>query len=361
MRVTFISPPPDLSGGQRVIATHADLLAKRGHHVTIFATERKKPSRIDRLRALARGRRLPKPSSDSHYKNSWSRLFVHPHHGPLTATDVDDADVVIATWWETAFMVARFPESKGRKFYLVQHHEVHSHLPSHISAGSYYLPLKKIAVSSWLVDAMRDLYGDDDVALVPNSVDQKLFHAPERGRQSVPTVGLMYSQTHFKGVDVALQAIEIAKRKHPNLRLIAFGSQAPVKALPLPEWADFHLRPPQDKLRELYASCDVFIAASRSEGFGLPILEAMACRTPVVATRTGCVPDVIRHGVNGMVTEIDDAEALGAGLSEILASDDARWRAMSDAALQTTRAHTWDDASAQFERALFDQVPRDVA
>jgi glycosyltransferase involved in cell wall biosynthesis len=58
----------------------------------------------------------------------------------------------------------------------------------------------------------------------------------------------------------------------------------------------------------------------------------MACRTPVVATRTGCAPDIIAPGVNGMIAEIDDAEALGTGLADILSSDDTRWRAMSEAA-----------------------------
>lgn len=81
------------------------------------------------------------------------------------------------------------PPEKGRKVYFIQHHEVHSHLPLHLSAGSYHLPMKKVTISGWLVDTMADLYGDQDVVLVPNSVDLELFQAPERGRQAAPTVG----------------------------------------------------------------------------------------------------------------------------------------------------------------------------
>jgi glycosyltransferase involved in cell wall biosynthesis len=51
--------------------------------------------------------------------------------------------------------------------------------------------------------------------------------------------------------------------------------------------------------KNVYADCDVWLFASFSEGFGLPIIEAMACRCPVVATRAGCAPDVIKEGVNG--------------------------------------------------------------
>ena len=98
--------------------------------------------------------------------------------------------------------------------------------------------------------------------------------------------------------------------------------------------------------------CDVFAAGSRSEGFGLPILEAMACRCPVVATRTGCAPDVIEDGVNGFVVDVGDAAAMGARLADVLDLDAARWQAMSEAALERVLPYTWDEAALLFERVL---------
>lgn len=352
MKITFISPPPNLSGGNRVIAIHADLLTKRGHDVTVVAQKRRKPSRLERLRALSHGRWLREPARRSHFDAMAARLLLMPYAGPVAAEDIPDADVVIATWWETAFMVAQFPREKGRKFYFVQHHEVHSHLPVHLAAGSYYLPLKKIAIASWLVELMRNQYCDNNVALVPNAVDHNLFFARERDRQRVPTVGVMYAPTSFKGTDIALKAIELARNDHPNLRVVAFGASRPTRELSLPPGTEFHLRPPQDKLREIYASCDVFIAASRSEGFGLPILEAMACRTPVVATRTGCAPDVIREGIEGFVAEVNDAAGLATGLSHVLSMDQSAWSTMSKAAATTAQTFSWENASNLFERAL---------
>jgi glycosyltransferase involved in cell wall biosynthesis len=281
-----------------------------------------------------------------------ARLVLPPHFGPITADDVPDADVVIATWWETAFDIVHFPSSKGRKFYFVQHHEVHPHLPVHISGGSYYLPLKKITISSWLVDTMRDVYDDDTAALVPNSVDRSLFFAPERARQLVPTIGLMYSTIPFKGVDLALRAVEIVRLSMPSLRIVAFGAQRPTRRLSLPEGSVFHLRPAQAKLREIYACCDVFITASRSEGFGLPILEAMACRTPVVASRTGCAEDIVIDGYNGYVVDVENPETMAARIADVLALSNPDWRAMSHAAWSSIRAYTWDDAGGLFEAAI---------
>lgn len=352
MRITFVSPAPSLAGGIRVIATYADRLAARGHDVVVLVPKPRPPSRRERARALLRGRWLRSGPGRSHYDAMRAELRVLSYDGLLDPDLVPDADAVIATWWETAFTVAHLPASKGRKFYFVQHHEDWDVLPRHISMGSYFLPLKKITIAGWLVDLMRGRYGDDSVALVPNSVDRSLFFAPERGRQAVPTVGLMYSTLTFKGTDVSFRAIEIARRSVPDLCVVAFGAEPVSKDLPLPRGVRFVQSPPQDALRGLYAQCDLWLVGSRSEGFGLPILEAMTCRCPVVATRTGCAPDVIEDGVNGYLADVDDAEGLAAGLVKVLRADPAGWRAMSDAAHACAVDYDWDAATTLFEEAL---------
>lgn len=352
MRITFVSPTPNLSGGCRVIAIYADRLQAMGHDVTVVAPRQTAPGLRAQARRLIAGRGWKSAASASHYDGMAARLLLVDHPGPITAADVPDADVVIATFWETAFVVIGLPPSKGRKFYFVQHHEIHVARMNHFAAGSYFLPLPKITIAGWLAETMRDTYGDSDVTVVPNSVDHSLFHAPPRARQTVPTVGLMYSTKRFKGLDTTLAAIRLARERHPGLKVVAFGNEAPVRTLALPEGSLYIRNPPQSQLREIYAMCDVFAVGSRSEGFGLPILEAMACRCPVVATRTGCAPDVIEDGVNGFVVDVGDAAAMGARLADMLDLDAARWQAMSEAALERVFSYTWDEATRLFERAL---------
>ncbi len=356
MKITFITPVPNLSGGIRVIAIYAERLKARGHDVTIVAARVNPPGRKARIKtlvkSLAQGR-LPKTvSGRSHFDGITADVTWFAYPGAATDADVPDGDVVIATWWETAFAVARLAPSKGRKIYFVQGYEVHDVLPAHITSGSYHLPLRKVTIAGWLADVMRDTYGDHDVDIVPNSVDHAQFHAPERARNTVPAIGLMYSTGSFKGVDVSLKAIEIARRAVPDLQVISFGTSRPDPALPLPAGSRFFHNPGQQDLRDIYALCDVFLVGSRSEGFALPILEAMACRCPVVSTRTGCAADVIENGVSGFVEDIDDAQALGARIVDVLGRDAAGWRAMSDAALRRVSGYSWDDATALFEQAL---------
>ncbi|WP_227271830.1 glycosyltransferase family 4 protein [Roseobacter weihaiensis] len=352
MKITFLSPPPNLTGGQRVNAIYAERLQARGHEVTVVARKRQPLPLQQRLKSRLK---LQKPQSFpdvSHYDTMKAGLKLIDRAGSFMPDDLPDADVLVATWWETAFHAARMPPEKGRQFYFVQHHEVHNQMTRHLSAGSYYLPLKKITIAGWLVDEMARTYGDHDVALVPNSVDQSLFHAPERPKQPRPTVGLMYSTTPFKGLDTALEALHKVQQAWPDLRIIAFSKDPYHQDFALPKSAERHLRPAQDDLRKLYAQCDAFLFASRTEGFGLPVLEAMACRTPVVGTRTGCAPDAITPGRNGYLADIGDAEGLAQGLIQVLKAPQEEWKALSAAAHAYVKDYSWEDATALFEKVL---------
>lgn len=354
VRITFIVPKPDLSGGIRVIAIYAERLKARGHDVTIVSTP--SPEKSKKLsKSLLLGRRLWGKSSAvaaSHLDGINVPHTMIDRFRPVTDNDVPDADVVIATWWETAEWVARLSPRKGAKVYFIQHHEVFDYTPADRVKATWRLPLQKITISKWLVDLAKREYGDANVRLVLNSVETDQFFAPPRGRQKHPTVGLLYSPVKWKGVDVALKAIASATKRVPDLRVIAFGTTPETSSLPLPKNATFHLRPSQNTIRDLYASCDVWLCGSYSEGFHLTPLEAMACRCPVVSTSVGGPIDIIENGRNGFLVPIGDADALAERLVDVLSLDDSQWRAMSDAAFDTATRYTWDDATDLLENAL---------
>lgn len=351
--MTFLTPAADLTGGQRVVATHADYLSAQGHDVTVVTRERPPMRKYERIKHLAKCRMWPTAPKNTHFERMKARVLCLPYPGPVLPSDLPEADIVIATWWETAFEIVHLPKSKGKKFYFVQHHEVFSHLPNHISGGSYFLPLKKIAVSSWLIDTMSSTYGDDCVSLVPNSVDHTLFYpSSTRRRREFPTVGFIYSAAPYKGTKIAINALNKARETCPNLRVIAFGANPPTAALPLPKDVEFVLSPAQKEIRHIYQSCDFFLSSSLSEGFGLPILEAMACGTPVIATRTGCAEDIVLHGKNGYLAKVGDEADFSQKIVTALSDDPSIWRSMSRAAEESTRDYTWDDAGALFEQAL---------
>ncbi len=354
MRITFVLPPLSMAGGIKVVAIYARLLCERGHTVNIVSPPAKLLTLREKFRALRRGEGWPNTErqAKSHLDGSGLAHRVLATWRPIVDGDVPDADVVVATWWETAEWVHALSRRKGAKVHFVQGHETFPFLPRARVQAAYRLPLHKVTISRWLVELLQAEYGAAVVDRVPNSVDHAHFHAAPRAKQARPTVGLLYSRSPFKGVDVSVAALARVKQVYPDLRLLCFGAERPFAGEPLPDYAEFHELPAREPLRALYASCDVWLCGSRSEGFHLPPVEAMACRTPVVSTRVGGPIDLIESGVNGELVEIDDVAGLANALLRVLALPEADWRALSERACRTVADYTWEHAADLFVNAL---------
>ena len=350
MNITFLSPPFNLSGGHRVKAIYAERLRQRGHQVTVVAPPHPRFSARDLIRSAVRGRRPGRRDAGTHFDQARFDVRVLDRYRPVSARDVPDADVVVATWWETAEWLADFPASKGSKVYFLQHHEVFEYLPVERVEATWRLPMRKIVVAQWLANLARDRYGDPDAVVVPNAVDCRQFSAPVRAKHAPPAVGLMYSTALFKGCDLALAAFHLAAREVPALRLRSFGEPADSR-LPLPSGAEHMPYPAQDRIRDVYAGCDAWLFASRSEGFGLPILEAMACRTPVIGAPAGAAPELLAGG-GGILVGPDAPPDMAEAIVRVCRMPKAEWRAMSDAAHRTATRYTWSAATDLFEQAL---------
>lgn len=354
MRITFILPTATMGGGIEVVAIYGRELARRGHQVSLISIPPKPEPLRGKLRSWLGGkgwsadrRRLRSHLDDEHLDHK-----VLQSWRPVTNNDVPEADVVIATWWETAEWVSKFSPNKGAQVYFIQGHEIFPYLPVDRCAATYKLPMHKIVVAQWLRDVMCSEYGDDVVDVVPNSVERSQFDAPPRSKQSVPTVGLIYANSTLKGVDAALAAVSIVRRSVPDLKVVCFGSERPEGNLEIRGVDEFVFSPPQHEIAGIYSRCDVWLTASRSEGFNLPAMEAMACRTPVVSTRTGWPVEAIQPSLNGMLVEIDDIPAMAKAVVWVLTRSNEEWMALSSTAYATVASSSWMASTSLFERAL---------
>jgi glycosyltransferase involved in cell wall biosynthesis len=352
MKITFVLPTVNMGGGIKVVAIYAKALTNRGHEVVLISPPPEIVPIRRKIKFFLTGHGWLKTRPASHLDGLGLNHKVLDRWRPVTDDDVPDADIIIATWWETAEWISKLSDNKGARVYFIQHHEVHTYLPVERSRATYYLPLHKIVIAKWLQNVMRDIYGDADVDLVPNSVDHKQFYSETRGKQHRPTVGFLYSPSQYKGVDITMQTINRLRIIFPNLRVIAFGSFKPYKGVDFDSRIEFYYSPNQDKIRDLYAQCDAWLTASRTEGFNLPAMEAMACRTPVVSTRAGWPEEAVVTGKNGVLVNVDDVDAMTQGALSILSLSDDSWREMSENAYQTVASSSWEESAYQFEKAL---------
>ncbi len=361
MKITFILPTANFGGGIRVISIYAQWLTQRGHSVELISQPPPRDKLFSRktFKNLITGKGLGlKTKQGSHLDGLTLHHRVLDTCRPPIDKDVPDADIIIATWWLTAEWVNRLSANKGAKVYFIQHHEIHKHLPVERTKKTYLYPFHKIVIAKWLKDMMRDRYCDNMVDLVPNSVDHSIFYSEERNKRNIPTVGFVYSPRPFKGCDVIFEVIKTLKMKFLNLKVISFGASQPDFSDFILSEIEFHLSPTQSVIRELYSSCDLWLSASRSEGFYLPAMEAMACRTPVVSTKTGWPLESIKNGFNGYLAEIDDVHSLVNGVASILELTNSDWAVMSANAFDTVKDSSWDKSAEMFEESLLHACKR---
>jgi glycosyltransferase involved in cell wall biosynthesis len=110
-----------------------------------------------------------------------------------------------------------------------------------------------------------------------------------------------------------------------------------------------------EELSQAYASADIFTFTSALETFGLVVVEAMAAGLPVVSSRVGGIPDVVREGETGYTFAVNDVDGLVAGVQRIVAQPGSLAR-MGQAARAFAETQSWeammDEVIVHYERLI---------
>jgi len=263
----------------------------------------------------------------------------------LDERHIPDADIVVATWWATAWYVKKYSKNKGEKFYLIQHYEIWGG-PKEKVEGTYKLGLRNIVISTWLRNILRDKMSAPIEALVPDAVDINNFY-PEENKSGNESLRILmpYRSEKWKGIADGIKAFEIARQCHPNIQLVMFG---PALGKDVPCYVEFHKYPYGERLRKIYNSCDIFLFPSHAEGFGLTPMEAMACNCAVVTTNVGGIPDYTIPGETALVSPPKSPELLARNLIRLI--EDAQLREkIADAGYQYISRFTWDKVTKDLE------------
>jgi len=102
-------------------------------------------------------------------------------------------------------------------------------------------------------------------------------------------------------------------------------------------------------LPAVYCGASVFLLASVYEGFGLPVLEAMACGVPIVASRRAAIPEVV--GDAGLLVDPSEPESIAARVVEVL-EDDRLAADLSRRGAERARSFSWERTAEQTWRVL---------
>lgn len=228
--------------------------------------------------------------------------------------------------------------------------------------------------------SLRALLVDHGVAaerihVVPNAIDVEAVAAAAQARRDALRAGWGVADhrvllclgrlSREKGQDVLLEAVaRLPAGGDRPLTLVLVGdgaARADLEAQARRLGIDARVRflGWRDDPHACLGAADAVVLPSRTEGLPLALLEAMAARRPVVATRVGGVPDALAEGAAGWLVAPDDADALGAALARMLADAGERARRTA-AALARVRDAYGAERQARALEAIYSRVARPV-
>lgn len=217
-------------------------------------------------------------------------------------------------------------------------------------------------VSSHLQGVLQQLCPEKNADILPMGCDTTVFSPSKRvenyfgqnGKKVVLFVGRLAEK---KGVTYLIEAMKQVDA------LLVIAGDGPLReslqrqAAPLADKVRFVGSKTHEELQLLYPSADVFAAPSVQakdgdiEGFGLVFLEAMASGLPVVASRSGGIPDLVHDGENGLLVEPGNPAALAAALTRILRNESLR-RQFVTAGLHTAKENDYTVIGHRYSELL---------
>jgi glycosyltransferase involved in cell wall biosynthesis len=307
--VTTASAPPEASGypvrwlsrslpkGVLHVATAAEI-ARRGRRADVVYTTGMF-GRSSAGATLARRRYAVKLTADPAFERARRRGMV--------GGDVDEFQALRGGVGVRALRLARDLELRAA---------------AHVFTPSSYL--RGLVVSWGVPEARVSVLPNPVPPLPPSAPRDELRRALDLNGTTLAFAGRLTAQ---KSLDIALEAVAA----NEDVRLVIAGEgdrrealQRRAEELAVAGRVRFLGAQPRDRVLELFRAADAAILSSSWENFPHAIVEALAVGTPVLATTTGGVAEVVRDGVNGLLVPAGDAAALADAIRRFAADPDLR-------------------------------------
>lgn len=292
--------------------------------------------------------------NDNFNENRMNTLYSH-YEEILKINKKCKVDIVQTPIWDSLGFYALFDSrfnlvvtlhtSMKTIFEGVYH--INEEVEFHIEVEEYLLNKSKFIVSnSKAIEKQYNQYYNDacegKTFLIPHGLEdmRKFVKNNKKLSDNSDNIEILFvgRLEYRKGIDIIFECIPYICKKYNNVIFRFCGdntinmpnSETTYKDYFLSKYNEFSERVifegyiSDEEIIDRYSNCDIFIAPSRFESFGLIFLEAMIFSKPVIGTNIGGIPEVVENGVSGILIENENSEDLKNALIKLIENKDIR-------------------------------------
>lgn len=316
LHIVYVLTHVSVCGGVKVILQHANGLKKMGVKVTLLS-------------------HFPKPD--------W-----HPIEGDYIAVPfgieltraIPLCDVIVATYWdhvnaciETGIAPVVYFEQGD--FHLFEPIEAIDGKLMTCIQKQFQLPPHIITISHPVKEIIKNRFSRDS-RVFPNALDTDVFYPKTKTNSKKYVMIVGSDKSEFKGIADLLEAFDIVKTKGYDIELLWLTPSKPDSAI-----GEVFINPSQPQIGELYRKASIYVCGSYYEAFSLPCLEAMACGTPVVTTKTPGVAEYAKDEKNCLMTVPGNVKGIVDRIIRLL-TDEELYQQLQKAGIETAKQFSWN-------------------
>lgn len=190
------------------------------------------------------------------------------------------------------------------------------------------------------------------IHIIYNCVDHDLYQPEEKNRSLTPLIGYVGRIKKYKSIEQLLKAFAIVINENPTLRLVIVGDgdnrinlERLSKELGIEKFVEFTGYVDNAKKVNLIQQMWFTVNSSSKEGWGLTVIEANACKTPVIASNVPGLRDSVKDGETGILYEFGNINELSEKIKLLVNDPDLRQK-LSINAYNWAKNFNWDDAAS---------------
>ncbi len=203
---------------------------------------------------------------------------------------------------------------------------------------------------------------EETINIINNGLDANEF-IPIKEIKRIPfrLITTASADVPLKGLDYSLKALEILKKEFPEIHLVVIGApkknghtERLIKKLKIKEIITFKSNLTKKEIAEEYSKSSISIVSSLYEGFGYPVIEAMSCGTPLIATNISSIPEL----VGGYATLIDpkNYEAIAGSIRKILSDYESFQKIAVRGREHVVKTFNWDKITKEYENIILKTI-----